>query len=66
MMPFKVYDRSKKITWIVLNYHPNQEGGEYLVAREDDTNKKDGDLGVMTAEEIAKHRMVGFVERNEA
>ena len=65
MIPFKVFDRKKKITWLVLNYHPAKEGGEYLVAREDDTHKKDGDLQLMTAEEIAQFRMVGFAEKVE-
>ena len=65
MIPFRVFDRKKKITWLVLNYHSGKEGGEYLVAREDDTHKKDGDLQLMAAEEIAQFRMVGFVDKSE-
>mgnify|MGYP005610809551 CR=1 FL=1 len=64
MVPFRVFDRENKITWIVLNYHPGQNGGQYLVAREDDSNQ-DGEMSVLSADEISKYRLVDFYEEQE-
>ena len=64
MLPFKVYDRSQKITWIILNYHPAQEGGVYLAAREDDTSQ-DGELTFLPEKQMANYKLVGFVEEQD-
>ena len=61
MQPFKVYDRETKITWLILNYHPNPNGGEYLAAREDDTNK-DGEIHLIKSSDMKKFKMVGFMD----
>lgn len=65
MIPFKVFDRKSKVTWLVLNYHPTSKGGEYLAAREDES-KEDGKLAILTAEEITQFRMIGLVESVES
>mgnify|MGYP005706485497 CR=1 FL=1 len=62
MIPFRVFDKENKTTWIVLNYHSNTE--KYLVAREDDSSK-DGDLNLISAEELSKLRLVDFYDENE-
>lgn len=64
MLPFRVFDRDNKITWLILNFHPNTAGGKYLAAREDDSNQ-DGELSLINAADMAKFRMVGFVDDHE-
>jgi hypothetical protein len=67
MTPFKVFDKKNKTTWVVLNYHParaQENGGTYLVAREDDSNK-DGELCLINAEELCKFKWVDFFEHRE-
>jgi hypothetical protein len=64
MVPFRVYDRDNKITWVIINYHPDHGGGTYLAARDDDTDK-DRELSLLTVEEISKLRMVDFLDDNE-
>lgn len=61
MIPFKVFDRQKKITWVILNFHASESGGQYLAAREDDS-EHDGDLVLIPAQDMTRFRMVGFVE----
>lgn len=64
MTPFKVFDRKTKTTWIVLNFHPTPEGGEYLAVREDDSTK-DGELTRIQIEEICKYTWVDFWQKVE-
>ena len=64
MNPFKVYDRRTKTTWIILNYHASQEGGEYLAVREDDS-AKDGEISLIKIEEICKLKWVDFWQKVE-
>ncbi len=61
MIPFRVYDRDKKLTWVVLNYHATPQGGEYLVAREDDS-KDDGLLTTLTLAQMKTLRLVDFCD----
>ena len=61
MRPFKVYNRETKVTWLILNYHPTPSGGEYLAAREDDSNQ-DGELEIIQSSELKKLKLVGFLE----
>lgn len=60
MIPFKVFDRENKTTLVVINYHPGKDGGEYLVSREDDSDK-DGELFMVPASKFPSFRMVDFV-----
>lgn len=61
MVPFRVFDRENKITWLILNYHPGEQGGSYLAVREDDSDQ-DGALSLLPAAELIKFRMVGFLD----
>jgi hypothetical protein len=54
--------------WIVLNYHPSAKPGDpgsYLVTREDDDVEKDGQMAILPADQLAKHRMVDFLDDGE-
>lgn len=62
MIPFKVYDRKNKVTWVVLNYHAATD--KYLAAREDET-KNDGDIHLIDAADITHFRMIGFVDSHD-
>lgn len=64
MTPFKVFDRKTKTTWIILNFHPTHEGGEYLAVREDDSTK-DGELNIIKIDEICKYKWVDFWHKVE-
>lgn len=61
MIPFRVFDRQNKVTWIVINYHPGEKGGTYLVSREDDSDE-DGQLTLIPASEMPSFRLVDFYE----
>lgn len=64
MVPFRVFDRENKEMWVVLNFHPHSGGeGSYLVAREDDSDR-DGELVIIPAAQIAKYRLVDFLEED--
>lgn len=68
MVPFRVYDRENKETWVVLNYHPGTAAntdGSYLLARENDT-EKDGELAILSANQVARFRLVDFLEEDGA
>ena len=68
MVPFRVFDRENKEMWVVLNYHPGTsaaDNGTYLLAREDDT-ERDGEMAILPASELAKFRLVDFLEEGEA
>lgn len=62
MVPFRVYDRTNREMWIVLNYHSKDDS--YLVAREDDS-ESDGDMQIMTSSNLAKLKLVDFLEESE-
>ncbi len=47
--------------WVILNYHQSGGEGSYLAAREDDT-EKDGELAIIPAGQLAKFRLVDFLE----
>lgn len=64
MLPFRVFDRKKKITWTILNYHPTAKGGEYLASREDDSSE-DGTIDTLSVEAVKKLKMVGFVDDHD-
>ena len=64
MLPFKIFDRDQKTTWVILNYHPDADGGSYLGARDDDSDQ-DGEIVLLTLEQVMKCKMVGFVEDPE-
>lgn len=67
MMPFRVFDKEKKEMWIVLNYHPGTKPGDmgaYLMTREDD-GQMDGEMAIKPAEQVARLRMVDFLDEGE-
>lgn len=67
MVPFRVFNRETKNMWVVLNYQPGtapNDRGTYLVAREDD-NEKDGEMAIVSADELAKYRLVDFLEEGD-
>lgn len=64
MVPFRVFDRENKEMWIVLNYQSGNNGGHYLVAREDDT-EADGIMKMVAAQDFIKFRLVDFLDESE-
>ena len=62
MIPFKVFDRDKKVTWLIINFHATPNGGQYLAALEDDSTEKDGNLHLLDAEELTNYRLIGFAD----
>jgi len=64
MVPFRVYDLEQKEMWIVLNYEPGSEGGQYLLAREEDGDK-DGELRLVSSQNFVKLRLVDFLDEAE-
>ena len=64
MVPFRVYDPEKKTTWIILNYHSNVGHGEYLVAREDESDE-DGTILTLSIADLKKCQMIDFVDGEE-
>ena len=62
MHPFRVYDKQKKLTWVVLNYHSATDS--YLVARQDDSNL-DGEIAQISSEHLQGLRFVDFTEEGE-
>ncbi len=68
MVPFRVFNRENKEMWVVLSYHPGTapgDNGSYLLAREDDS-EKDGEMAILAASELAKFRLVDFLEEGDA
>lgn len=63
MLPFKIFDKKSKKTWLIINYHPNAKGGTYLAAREDDS-QQDGELTLLTLEDIIGCRMLEFISED--
>lgn len=67
MVPFRVFNRETKNMWVVLNYQPGtapNDRGTYLLAREDD-DEKDGEMAIVAADELAKFRLVDFLEEGD-
>lgn len=64
MIPFKLFDKNEKITWIVLNYQNTGKDGQYLIAREDDSDL-DGEIKIVSAEELTNWKLLGFVQEHE-
>ncbi|MFK7873880.1 MAG: hypothetical protein AB8C84_12070 [Oligoflexales bacterium] len=62
MIPFRVFDPHKKTTWIILNFH--QSTGEYLVAREDDSDE-DGTILTLTVNDLKTCQMIDFVDSED-
>ena len=62
MVPFRVFDRSNKQMWQIINFHPdNAAGGSYLATREDDSDS-DGDMKLISAQELVRFKFVDFLE----
>ena len=61
MVPFRVFDVENKQLWIVLNYHPGDNGGKYLVAKEEDGDG-DGYMEIIESEKIKQFRLVDFLD----
>jgi len=64
MVPFRVFDLEQKEMWIVLNYQPGSEGGQYLLALEED-GERDGELRLVTPQSFTKLRLVDFLDEAE-
>ncbi|MGE0173034.1 MAG: hypothetical protein AB7T49_09625 [Oligoflexales bacterium] len=64
MIPFRVFDRSTKHMWQIINYHPDNSGGHYLAAREDDGDN-DGDIELIPAQNLKKMKFVDFIDEVE-
>lgn len=68
MVPFRVFDRENKQTWIVINYHPATDAGSqgsYLMAQDDDS-ELDGKLKIITADDFVNFKFVDFIEEIES
>ncbi len=61
MIPFRVFDEEKKEMWIVLNYHPNGKDGQYLIARDNDSDV-DGEIRMIESKQLTHFKLVDFVE----
>ncbi len=65
MLPFRVFDKEKKQMWQVINYHPGANSeGSYLATKEDD-DATDGDMRIITAQELVNFKFVDFLEEAE-
>jgi len=59
MVPFRVYDRSNREMWIVLNYQAKED--TYLLAREDDSDA-DGEMNIIPSSAMTKFKLVDFLD----
>lgn len=50
--------------WQIINYHPDNSGGHYLAAREDDGDN-DGDIELIPAQNLKKMKFVDFIDEVE-
>ena len=65
MVPFRVFDRENKAIWIVLNFQPDQNGGgNYMLAREDDSDA-DGEIRMVGANDMPGFKLVDFLDEAE-
>jgi hypothetical protein len=60
MLPFKIFDKKTKTTWLIINYQAGKGSGTFLAAREDDS-PQDGELSVLSLEDLVGCRMLEFV-----
>jgi hypothetical protein len=66
MIPFRVFDRTNKQMWQIINYHPSATTqGSYLAIREDDT-ESDGEMKIIKAEDLVKFKFVDFLDDSES
>ena len=65
MIPFRVYSKEEKTTWVVVNHNPGSNGGTYLAYREDHEDL-DGVLEHVTSERLLGMKMVNFIEEADS
>jgi len=64
MIPFRVYSKEEKTTWVIVNHNPGSNGGTYLAYREDH-EELDGVLEHLDGNKLIGLKMVNFVEESE-
>jgi hypothetical protein len=64
MPPFRIFDKKTKTTWLIINYQGGKGSGNFLAAREDDS-PQDGELTLLSLEDIVGCRMLEFVAESE-
>lgn len=64
MIPFRVYSKEEKTTWVIVNHNPGPNGGTYLGYREDH-EELDGLLEHIDANKLIGLKMVGFIEESD-
>jgi hypothetical protein len=64
MIPFRVYSKEEKTTWVVVNHNPGANGGTYLAYREDH-EELDGVLELVATDQLLGMKMVNFIEEAE-
>lgn len=62
MVPFRIYDKTAREMWIVLNYQVKEDS--YLVAREDDS-EADGEMRIISSKDMLKFKLVDFLDEAE-
>ncbi len=67
MQPFRIFDKKTKKTWLIINFQgyssDEKNSGTFLAAREDDS-PQDGELSLLTTDELVGCRMLEFVVKN--
>ena len=61
MVPFRVFDSDSKQMWIVLNFHPNDKGGKYLLAKESD-DESDGEMALVESDKMVSFKLIDFLD----
>ncbi len=62
MVPFRIYDKTAREMWIVLNYHSKEDS--YMLAREDDS-EVDGEMKIISSQDMVKFKLVDFLDEAE-
>jgi hypothetical protein len=65
MIPFRVYSKEEKTTWVIVNHNPGTNGGQYLAYREDH-EELDGILEVIPSDKLTGMKMVNFIEEADS
>ena len=65
MLPFRIFDKKTKITWLIINFQPGKGSGSFLAAREDDS-QLDGELTLLSLEDLIGCRMLEFIPKIES
>jgi hypothetical protein len=65
MIPFRVYSKEEKTTWVIVNHNPGSNGGHYLAYREDH-EELDGILEVISSDKLTGMKMVNFIEEADS